>query len=174
MGHLVSKNERGIHELYAEDPVTADELVWDRKTDPVTRRGFLKGSGLAAMTATVGAAIPFAHLMPGGLIPAAVAQTNEPFTIPGKEGLVILNDRPVNAETPAHLLDDDITPGKHLFVRNNGRPPATESIDPDSWSLEIGGESVEQPMSFTVAELKEKFEHHTYQLQLECGGNGRS
>jgi DMSO/TMAO reductase YedYZ molybdopterin-dependent catalytic subunit len=29
-------------------------------------------------------------------------------------------------------------------------------------------------MSFTVTELKERFEHHTYQLQLECGGNGRS
>jgi DMSO/TMAO reductase YedYZ molybdopterin-dependent catalytic subunit len=29
-------------------------------------------------------------------------------------------------------------------------------------------------MAFTVAELKERFEHYTYQLQLECGGNGRS
>ena len=37
--------------------------------------------------------------MPGGLIPAALAQTTEPFEIPGKEGLIILNDRPINAET---------------------------------------------------------------------------
>ena len=61
--------------------------------------------------------------MPGGLIPAAVAQSSQPFEIPGKEGLIILNDRPVNAETPAHLLDDDVTPAKYLFVRNNGTPP---------------------------------------------------
>ena len=29
-------------------------------------------------------------------------------------------------------------------------------------------------MSFSVAQLKEEFRHYTYQLQLECGGNGRS
>jgi DMSO/TMAO reductase YedYZ molybdopterin-dependent catalytic subunit len=170
----VTKNRRGIHELYAEDPVAADDIVWGRQTDPLTRRGFLTKGGLVAMSAAVGASIPFAHLMPGGLIPAAVAQSSEPFTIPGKEGLIILNDRPVNAETPAHLLDDDITPAKYLFVRNNGRPPVTTNIDPETWTLEIGGESAERPMTFTVAELKDRFEHYTYQLQLECGGNGRS
>ena len=167
-------NERGLHELYGENPATADEIVWGRKTDPVTRRGFLKNSGLVAISAAVGASIPFAHLMPGGLIPAALAQSADSFRIPGKEDLVVLNDRPINAETPAHLLDDDITPAKYLFVRNNGTPPATERIDPDAWTLEIGGESAARTMSLTVAELKERFEHHTYQLQLECGGNGRS
>ena len=40
--------------------------------------------------------------MPAGLIPDALAQSDEPFEIPGKEGLVILNDRPVNAETPLY------------------------------------------------------------------------
>ena len=84
--------QRGIHELYAEDPVRADELVWGRKADPVTRRGFLTRGGLVAMSAAVGASIPFAHLMPGGLIPAALAQSTTPFTIPGKEGLIVLND----------------------------------------------------------------------------------
>ena len=170
----MAEKKRGIHELYGQDPVAADELVWGRKTDPITRRGFLTKGSLIAMSTAVGATIPFAHLMPGGLIPAAVAQTNEPFTIPGKEGLIILNDRPVNAETPAHLLDDDITPARHLFVRNNGRPPVTTNIDPETWTLEFGGESATRPMSFTVAELKKKFKHYTYQLQLECGGNGRS
>ena len=166
--------KRGIHELYNADPIEADDLVWNRKSDPVTRRGFLTKSSLVAMSAAVGASIPFAHLMPGGLIPAAMAQSDQPFTIPGKEGLIILNDRPVNAETPAHLLDDKITPAKHLFVRNNGVPPAMAGIDPDSWTLEFGGESATNPVSFTIAELKKEFRHHTYQLQLECGGNGRS
>jgi len=170
----VNAKKRGIHELYAEDPVAADDLVWGRRTDPVTRRGFLTRSGLIAMSAAVGASIPFAHLMPGGLIPAAVAQSDQPFEIPGKEGLIVLNDRPINAETPAHLLDDDVTPAKYLFVRNNGRPPVTSNIDPEAWTLEIGGESALQPMTFTVAELKKRFKHYTYQLQLECGGNGRN
>ncbi|MDJ0939882.1 MAG: sulfite oxidase [Woeseiaceae bacterium] len=170
----MAKKERGLHELYGKDPIEADELVWGRKSDPLTRRGFLKGSGLAAMSAAVGASIPFAHLMPGGLIPAALAQTSESFSIPGKEGLVVLNDRPLNAETPAHLLDDAVTPGKYLFIRNNGRPPAMANIDPATWMIEIGGESVKATKQYSIAELKKRFKHYTYQLQLECGGNGRS
>jgi DMSO/TMAO reductase YedYZ molybdopterin-dependent catalytic subunit len=170
----VSDKKRGIHELYKTDPVEADELIWERKTDPVTRRGFLTRGGLVAMSAAVGASIPFAEFMPGGLIPAALAQTDEPFEIPGKEGLIVLNDRPVNAETPAHLLDDRVTPGKYLFVRNNGRPPAMADIDPATWTLEIGGESAERTVTLSIDDLKSEFEHHTYQLQLECGGNGRS
>jgi len=169
----VSDKQHGIHSLYDANPLAADDLVWGRRSDPLTRRGFLERSSLVAMSTAVGAAIPFAQLMPGGLIPAALAQSAEPFEIPGKEGLIVLNDRPVNAETPAHLLDDRITPAKHLFVRNNGVPPVTGDIDPDSWTLEVGGEAAVRTMSFTIAELKQQFEHYTYQLQLECGGNGR-
>jgi DMSO/TMAO reductase YedYZ molybdopterin-dependent catalytic subunit len=168
----VPEKKRGIHELYAADPSRADEQVWGRSSDPVTRRGFLTQSGLVAMSATLGASIPFAHLMPGGLIPAALAQSDEPFAIPGKEGLIVLNDRPLNAETPAHLLDDNVTPAKHLFVRNNGVPP--RAVDPDTWTVEFAGESAARSMTFTIADLKREFKHYTYQLQLECGGNGRS
>jgi DMSO/TMAO reductase YedYZ molybdopterin-dependent catalytic subunit len=172
--NLVGDKKRGIHELYRADPVAADNQLWGRKSDPLTRRGFLTKGSLVAMSTAVGASIPFAHLMPSGLIPAALAQADAPFEIPGKEGLVILNDRPVNAETPAHLLDDRVTPAKHLFVRNNGTPPATDGIDVDAWELSFGGESVEQEITLTIGELKDKFKHYTYQLQLECGGNGRS
>jgi DMSO/TMAO reductase YedYZ molybdopterin-dependent catalytic subunit len=125
------------------------------------------------MTAALGATIPFASLMPGGLMPAALAQSVELFEIPGKEGLVVLNDRPLNAETPPWLLDDEVTPAKHMFVRNNGIPPVVDS-DPEAWTLEIAGESCLEPQTFTVAELKQKFKHYSYQLVLECGGNGRS
>jgi len=166
------KKERGIHELYAEDSEKADWLVWGRKTDPMTRRGFIKKSGLLAMGTILGASIPFAENFPGGLIPAALAQGDEPFEIPGKDGLIILNDKPINAETPPHLLDDDITPANRFFIRNNGIPP--ETVDLTTWTLEIAGESCKKTTKFTLEELKQNFEHHTYQLQLECGGNGRS
>jgi DMSO/TMAO reductase YedYZ molybdopterin-dependent catalytic subunit len=169
----MKRKKTGIHELYAQDPLRADRLLWGRESHPVSRRGFLRGAGYASMTLAVGAAIPFAKHMPAGLIPAALAQTDTPFELPGKEGLVVLNDRPVNAETPPWLLDDEITPATRLFVRNNGIPPAGE-IDPDAWALEIGGESCVNPQTFTVGELKRRFAHHTYRLVLECGGNGRS
>jgi len=167
-------NERGIHEIYASEPETADATVWGREVDPVTRRGFFRKAGLSAMTAALGAEIVFSDKMPGGLIPAALAQSPEPFRIPGKEGLIVLNDRPINAEAAAHMLDDDVTPASNLFVRNNGIPPLLENINPDEWELEIAGEACANPTVFTLPELKKKFEHHTYQLQIECGGNGRS
>ena len=161
-----------IDSLYAVDPIAADRRLWGRETSALNRRGFLKKSGLVAMSAAIGAAIPFSRFMPAGLIPAAFAAEGSRAQIEGKEGLIVLNDRPLNAETPAHLLDDSITPSKYMFVRNNGVPPTT--IDVDNWTLEIAGESCVNPLSFSIAELKQRFEEVTLQLQLECGGNGRS
>jgi hypothetical protein len=60
--------ERSLEELYASDPERADAIVFGRKTE-ASRRGFLGGAGLAAMSAAVGGAIPFAANMPGGRYP---------------------------------------------------------------------------------------------------------
>ncbi len=163
--------ERGLWELYAENPEKADMLIWGKIADPVTRRGFLKKSGLFAMMAYLGSSIPFHDLMPSGLIPAPLAFASEPFVIEGKSGLVVLNDRPLNAETLPHYLDDEITPADRLFVRNNGIPP--KDVDPTTWTLTIDGKSVIKAKTFTLDDLK-KFRHYSYQVQLECGGNGRS
>lgn len=163
---------RGIHELYREDPERADRLVWGRVAQPVSRRGFLKNSGLLAMSGALGASIPFSRWMPCGLIPAALADATVPFQLPGKDpGLVVLNDRPVNAETPPDLLDDPVTPASRLFVRNNGLPP--EQVDPNSWLLSIAGESAISPRQYSLAELKKRFNPRSLQLVIECGGNGR-
>jgi DMSO/TMAO reductase YedYZ molybdopterin-dependent catalytic subunit len=164
-----NQRERGIHELYRDDPLTADELVFGRRS--IDRRGFL--SGLGTMSALLGAEIVFSRFMPAGLIPAALAEETEPFVIPGKHpGLVVLNDRPLNAETPPHLLDDPVTPADRLFVRNNGIPPV--AVDPTQWALYIDGESVRQPRRYSLAELRSRFKTHNYQLTIECGGNGRA
>lgn len=165
--------EKGIHALYAENPGEADRLLWGRETDPLTRRGFLKKSGLMAMAGALGAYIPFAENMPGGLIPAALAQSDQPFRLPGKHpGLTVFNDRPLSVETPAHLLDDSVTPADKLFIRDNGIPP--QKIDPAAWTLTVEGESAQVAKSFTLEKLKRRFKHYTYQLTIECAGNGRS
>ncbi len=161
-----------INQLYADDPVAADRVLWGRQSHALSRRGFLKKSGLVAMSTALGMTIPFSRFMPAGLIPAAFAAESAVDQIPGKDGLIVLNNRPVNAETPAHLLDDSVTPNSRMFVRNNGIPP--ENVNPETWLLEIGGESCERPVSFSIEELRQRFEEVTLQLQLECGGNGRS
>ncbi len=133
------------------------------------RRGFLADSGAAAVGTVLGLSVPFARHFPAGLVPVALAAEG----LAGKDpGLITLNDRPLNAEVPAHLLDDEITPAHRMFVRNNGIAPAT--VDPATWTLTIDGEAVNAPVTLTLQELQKRFRAYTYQLTLECGGNGRA
>jgi DMSO/TMAO reductase YedYZ molybdopterin-dependent catalytic subunit len=169
---MKGKKERGLWELYKQDPEKADSDIWDRKPDPVSRRGFIKKTGLATMAIALGSQIPYFRTLPSGLMALALAEADEKTVLKGKEGLIVLNDRPINAEPPAHLLDDDFTPkGKH-FVRNNGLPPDIEE-KPNQWTFSIEGE-VHKPLKLTLDDIKNKFKHYTYALQLECGGNGRA
>ena len=132
------------------------------------RRGFLKKTGLASVAALVGTSIPFHRNLPIGFVPAAYAQDGG---LVGKDGLTLLNDRPVNAETPPELLDDAITPTSRHFVRNNGLPP--EDPDAATWTLTVDG-LVDNAMELTIADLKSQFEDVTMALTIECGGNGRA
>ena len=65
--------------------------------------------------------------MPGGYVPVALAQDGK-LNLPSKSpDLVVLGYKPLVAETPAHLLDDAVTPTDKHFIRNNGQildPPA--------------------------------------------------
>ena len=92
----VRKTQEGVElfKLYEEDPELADRVIFGRVPHQ-DRRGFLRGAGLAAMGAVVGATIPFHRSMPSGFIPVAMVQT--PGAITGKDGLTVYNDRPVNA-----------------------------------------------------------------------------
>ena len=142
------------------------------QTEGLRRRSVLKGASLAVISAAIGAAIPFGRFMPQGYIPVALAQDAK-LDFPGKSSaLVVIGDRPLVAETPAHLLDDDATPIEVHYIRNNGEIPEPPP-DPDAWELSVDGE-VETPLTLTLGELKDRFENVTLQLVLECGGNGRT
>jgi DMSO/TMAO reductase YedYZ molybdopterin-dependent catalytic subunit len=162
------KKERGIHELYDQNPDSADKQVFGRVPN-ADRRGFLKGAGLATMAGLLGATIPFHRNMPASFIPEALAQSTTP--IPGKDGLHMYVDRPLNAETPAHLLDDEVTPVNRHFIRNNGVAP--QNTDASAWTLTVDGE-VGKPLQLSIADLKRNFEVVKHRAVIECGGNGRA
>jgi len=132
-------------------------------TKGISRRSFLKHSSNNMLK--IGLLSYFS-------IPLGVTPLCAEF-IENKGELTLLNDRPINAETPAHLLDDDITPTPLHFVRNNGIPPAIADVDMKSWSLKIDGK-VKKPKTYSIESLKNKFQIETKALQLECGGNGRA
>ncbi|MEM9141911.1 MAG: sulfite oxidase [Bacteroidota bacterium] len=136
------------------------------------RRRFIKKATLTAMTGVVASDLVFGAHIPEGYIPLAL-QDPDPFALFDKDKqMVILNERPWNMEAQAHLLDDAVTPNKYMFIRNNGLVP--EDVNPTTWSLQIDGESVSRPKKYSLQDLKSRFAQHTYQLTLECGGNGRS
>ena len=127
---------------------------------------------LGSFAALLGTKIVYGAKMLEGYTPLAL-QDPDPFELFKKhKDMLVLNDKPWNIESAAHLLDDKITPNSAMFIRNNGRIP--ENIDASNWVLTIDGESIKQPKSYSLSDLKTKFKQHTYQLTLECGGNGRS
>jgi DMSO/TMAO reductase YedYZ molybdopterin-dependent catalytic subunit len=126
------------------------------------RRGVLRGGVLSALGAVLG-------------VPVALAQGKGPqmFDYPGKDkGLVVLGDKPLVAETPEYLLDEDTTSTGRFFVRNNGGVP-DEARDADGWKITVQGE-VNTPLTLSLGELKQKFAAQTHRMVMECGGNGRS
>ena len=136
------------------------------------RRNFVKRTALGTLSTLIGAEIVFGAKLPNGYLPLAL-QDPDPFKMFDKDpGMEVLNDKPWNIEAKAHLLDDKVTPNSSMFIRNNGLIP--DKIDINTWTLTIDGESVKQTKTYTLAELKSKFQQYTYQLTLECGGNGRS
>ena len=137
-----------------------------------SRRHFLKQGALASLATVLGSPLVFAKNLPAGMVPLALEGDLDFYDLYQKEReLMILNDKPWNVETPAHLLDDAITPASKMFVRNNGQLP--ETPNPATWTLTIDGEGTRASKTYTLADLKTKFTAHTYQLVLECGGNGR-
>ncbi len=90
-----------------------------------------------------------------------------------KPELRILPTVELNAETPAHLLDDDITPVRLLFARNTGTMPLPSASEIAAWTLAIDG-CVRAPGRWTIGGLQEEFAAVTRIAVLECAGNGRA
>ncbi|MEP1095107.1 MAG: sulfite oxidase [Cyclobacteriaceae bacterium] len=136
------------------------------------RRSFVNKTALASLASLIGAPIVFGRAMPKKYLPI-VLQDSDPYKLFGlNQEMVVLNDRPWNIEAKARLLDEKVTSAENMFIRNNGIIP--KDIDGSSWSITFDGESVAQPKTYSLKDLKSKFSHHTYQVTLECGGNGRS
>jgi DMSO/TMAO reductase YedYZ molybdopterin-dependent catalytic subunit len=135
----------------------------------ISRRGFIKKHSQIMLSASLASYFS----IPMNVVPLYANDTLKIDNIHKKNDLTILNDRPINAETPPHLLDDPITPTNRHFVRNNGIMPDLSSNEISNWKLRIEG-NVKNPKIYSIKDLKNNFEVITKSLQLECGGNGRA
>ncbi len=135
-----------------------------------SRRGFFTKVGITLLGVS---ALPFLGNFAGSV---ALANELPAYRLKDKKMLRYHGEKPLTAETEIYALDTDFTKPENFFIRNNGEPPSMDKIKArmqKGWTLEISGESVKEPKTYTLDELKKKFKHYTYALTLECGGNGR-
>jgi sulfite oxidase len=143
----------------------------DKGLFSLDRRSFIRKSLLSTMSTLLGAEIIHAATMPEGYVPLALSQAFDPMKGKNPE-MIIRSDQPWNVEARPHHLDDPITPFENIFIRNNGLIP--DDVDASTWTLTVSGESVQQEKTYRLPDLKKNFKPYSYQLVLECGGNGRS
>jgi sulfite dehydrogenase len=130
--------------------------------------GVASGLALAPVWRRAGLAEE-APLSPG--LPAGTAREAALDALPGKRPLIKLTYRPPNYETPIDYFRQTITPNDAFFVRyHNADIP---EVKVESWRLSVGGEAVERPQSWTLDELRQRFEPVELVAVCQCSGNRR-
>src|SRR5689334_19884170 len=136
-----------------------------------TRRRFLKATGIAAVGGTL--AGPAISALAGESVTMPFANGQRTLaTFPQKRPLILLTTRPPQLETPFSVFNEGLlTPNDAFFVRYHLAQIPT-SIDPDKFTLSIKGK-VTTPATFTLADLKTKFDPVEIVAVNQCSGNGR-
>lgn len=140
----------------------------------IDRRYFLKGAVASSVAAMLPVNWVFAANRPLGFVPLDISSLTWQSASQLPDYFHVLNTNPVNAQPAEHMLDPVTTPADVAFIRWNGKLPDFANIDPQKWTFTVDGESCKNPKTYTLAELKSRFTHHTRKLTIECGGNSRS
>ena len=145
------------------------DLFSQRLDNHVSRRGLLKGIGIGALQAAVGAGsalgnekiqLPFAN------------GERELVQYPQKRPLIRLTSRPPQLETPFSVFNTGvITPNDAFFVRYHLADIPLE-IDPAAYRLKVSGK-VRKPLDLSLASLRSEFEPAEVVAVNQCSGNSR-
>lgn len=85
--------------------------------------------------------------------------------------MIVHEDAPFNAEPPrSALANDPLTDVRTCYVRNHGPVP---EVDAAGWRITVDGR-VERGRTWSVTDLRERFETHELTAALQCAGNRRA
>jgi DMSO/TMAO reductase YedYZ molybdopterin-dependent catalytic subunit len=93
-------------------------------------------------------------------------------TEPQKSPLILLTDRPIQLETPRHYFLSPFTPNEAFYVRWH-LETLPNSVDLSEWRLHVEG-NVGNPLTFSLAELINRFNPTSVAAVNQCSGNSRS
>ncbi|MEI8021251.1 MAG: molybdopterin-dependent oxidoreductase, partial [Schlesneria sp.] len=125
--------------------------------DQLSRRDLLRHGSVCVLAWSIGSGVGRSQEAPPNPV--------------GSAGLIARQTTPFNGEPPLNkLVENWITPVDSFFVRSHGNVPEIARTD---LKLTIDG-MVEKPLTFTVAELMERFPKAKTTATLTCAGNRRS
>lgn len=136
------------------------------------RRQVLTGLGAAALASHAARAAELG-LWVSPQLPDGTRALASLASLPGKQKLIRLSDRPPNYETPIDVYRNAITPNDRFFVRYHlADIPDMSALA--KWSLTIGGDAAQRPLRFaSVDELRRSFSEHEVVAVCQCSGNRR-
>ncbi|HEY8290466.1 MAG TPA: molybdopterin-dependent oxidoreductase [Acetobacteraceae bacterium] len=115
------------------------------------RRDVLVGIGAAGLAGRTALAGEVAGLSP--MLPAGTREEARWSTLPGKQRLIQLADRPPNYEAPIGTFREAITPNDKFFVRYHlAGVPDMKGLE--DWSLSVDGDAANGPATLTMDDLR--------------------
>jgi DMSO/TMAO reductase YedYZ molybdopterin-dependent catalytic subunit len=138
----------------------------------ISRRGFLSttagvaGNMLLPSLARAQSAAPM--LTPG--VPGGIATYANMVTLPGKQPLIQLADRPPNYEAPLEYFRTAITPNEQFFIRYHlSEIPEVNVME---YQIKIDGDGTNSSLELTLEDLK-KMPAVEIAAVNQCSGNRR-
>jgi len=141
------------------------------------RRQFLKDVAKGLVAVGAGALAPRFTLggedlsvaTPG--LPSGTLDESILHALPGKQPLIKRAFRPPNYETPVEYFNEPFTRNDAFFVRYHlSNIPEVSTAE---WKLEVGGDSVERPLTLSYDDLTKGFEQVDIAALCLCSGNRR-
>lgn len=142
----------------------------------LSRRKFLKTTAGSLVLAGAGSLITRsdgadAVSLGIGALPSGTLEEQRLEALPSKRPLLKKTYRPPNFETPVDYFKQIFTPNDAFFVRYH--LSNIPEINAATWKLRIGGEAVQNPLEFTLDDLKKDFEQVEITAVCQCAGNRR-
>ncbi|HTH47752.1 MAG TPA: molybdopterin-dependent oxidoreductase [Candidatus Limnocylindria bacterium] len=144
------------------------------RSSPLTRlprREFFRRSAALGLGATA-----LVRSLAGDTVTLPFLNGERPLVkYPQKRPLLRLTARPPQLETPFEVFNESLlTPNDAFFVRYHltNSPPRAESLQPDKFRVAVKGK-VATPLTFSVEELKTRFEQAEVVAVNQCSGNSR-
>jgi sulfite dehydrogenase (cytochrome) subunit A len=100
------------------------------------------------------------------------SDTRRMVRFPEKREMILLTDRAPQLETPLHYFRQDLTPNDAFFVRWHLAGIPTR-VDTNLFQLQIDGH-VQRRLSFSLGDLRRRFEPVSVIAIAQCSGNSRS